>query len=289
MGREHERRYGWAEALAEDLERYLKDEPIQAKRPTMVQKIKKWARRKPAVAGLVVLSAVAILLLGVVVGGFMLFRENKEQQQIAEQAREAEAQQRQIAEAARAAEAGQRVKAERFQYFRNIALAGTAWRESNTGRLELLLDDCPPDYRHRWEWQYLKRQCHADLLTLGGHPDGGIRSLAFSPDGKRLASARAGGKVKLWDTVTGLEERTPHGHTDEAFWGGFSPDGMRLASGGVDGTVRLWQAATGREEQSPIKAHADWVVSVAFNPDGTRLASASFDQTIKVWEVATGR
>jgi hypothetical protein len=94
-------RYVAAQELADDLRRFLEDKPIKAKRSTLVQKITKWARRKPAVAGLVALSGVAVVLLAAVLSGFVLLRETEE-------ARKAEAQQRQIAEEAQREETAQR-------------------------------------------------------------------------------------------------------------------------------------------------------------------------------------
>jgi WD40 repeat protein/cell division protein FtsL len=282
------RRYETASAFAADVERYLHDEPVQACPPSAVYRVRKFARRNKMALVTAAASGVAVMalvLLGVglwINAHLQVAKETAEQQrEIAEQQRETAEQQREVAEQ-------QREEAKRFRYLQHIALAGTAWRDSNMGRLEQLLDDCPREYRHHWEWQYLKRQCHAELLTLEGHPRGGVSSVAFSPDGKRLASGSLDGTVKLWDMFAGREEHTLHGHKDEVFGVAFSPDGKRLASGGVDGTVRLWHAATGREEQR-LNAHDGWVESVAFSRDGTLLASTSFDQMIKVWDIARWR
>src|SRR2546427_3907116 len=86
-----------------------------------------------------------------------------------------------------------------------------------------------------FEWYYLWRLCHRDLFTLQ-HADL-VNTVAFSPDGKRLASGSADGIVKLWDAATGQELLTLKGHTDIVFSVAFSPDGKRLASGSLDRTV----------------------------------------------------
>ena len=112
--------------------------------------------------------------------------------------------------------------------------------------------------------------------------------MAFSPDGKRLASASQDETVKVWDAATGQETLTLKGHTSGVMSVAFSPDGKRLASASMDGTVKVWDAATGQETLT-LKGHTGPVTSVAFSPDGKRLASASADKTVKVWDAATGQ
>jgi len=105
--------------------------------------------------------------------------------------------------------------------------------------------------------------------------------VAFSPDGKRLASVSSDQTVKVWDAATGQELFTLKGHTGTVHTVAFSPDGTRLASASDDKTVKVWDARTGQEVLT-LKGHTTPIWSVAFSPDGQRLASASVD-AVKVW------
>jgi dipeptidyl aminopeptidase/acylaminoacyl peptidase/Flp pilus assembly protein TadD len=112
--------------------------------------------------------------------------------------------------------------------------------------------------------------------------------VAFSPDGKRLASAGEDSTVRLRDIATGEPALTLQGHTGWVTRVAWSPDGKRLASAGKDGTVRLWDAATGKPVRA-LRGHTGPVWSVAWSPDGKRLASAGDDGTVRLWDAASGQ
>ncbi|WP_344247601.1 protein kinase domain-containing protein [Actinocorallia libanotica] len=119
------------------------------------------------------------------------------------------------------------------------------------------------------------------------HPNE-VTSVAFSPDGKTLATGSSDGKVWLWGVAT----RTPIGkpltaHTSWITSVAFSPDGKTLATGSNDETVRLWGVATRTPIGKPLTAHTSWITSVAFSPDGKTLATGSNDETVRLWGVAT--
>jgi WD40 repeat protein/serine/threonine protein kinase len=265
IAKEPAERYATAEALAADLENYLADKPIEARRSTSPERAWRWCRRNKATAGLLAASAVALFAL-VGFGVSLIFHE---------QLRAANAEterQRGNAEAALARELT-------FRYQNLIISAERELNENATHRAEALLDECPPD-RRDWEWNYLKRQCHAELMTIECHQGGDIRSLAMSPDGRLLATGGSQhGSVKLWGIDRGEAVRTLSGHeTDEGVSCAFSPDGTRIAS--VSGSVNrpnyllVHLVANGEVVVKAQVKTCRWA-TVAFSPNGREIAVAS--------------
>jgi WD40 repeat protein len=123
-------------------------------------------------------------------------------------------------------------------------------------------------------------QTGQELLTLKGGGSG----VAYSPDGKRLASASMDNTVKVWDAQTGEEILSLKGYASYVNSVAFSPDGKRLVSASYDKTVKLWDAQTG-EELLTLEGHGgENPNGVAFSPDGHRLATGSNEGTVKIWD-----
>ncbi|MFN7759432.1 MAG: protein kinase domain-containing protein [Pseudanabaena sp.] len=109
-----------------------------------------------------------------------------------------------------------------------------------------------------------------------------VSSVAFSPDGKMIAADSDGKTIKLWN-LEGKEIQTFQGHGDPVISVAFSPDGKTIATGSYDNTVELWNLES--KEIQTFKGHSGDVYSVAFSPDGKTIASGSWDDTIKLWNL----
>jgi WD40 repeat protein len=115
-----------------------------------------------------------------------------------------------------------------------------------------------------------------------------VLATAFSPDGKRFATASARPVIQLWDPATGQTTELRTDHEGPIFAVAFSRDGKELATGGWDGTVRIWEVATGKKK-ARLEGHGEAVLAMAFAPDGRTLASGSFDRTARLWDLGSGK
>ena len=182
----------------------------------------------------------------------------------------------------------ERDRSNRLLYDANVYFAQRAAVEGGVGQARRLLEELlPPSLKdlRGFEWFHLWRVVHEEEATLSGHTSA-VNSVAFSPDGKTLATASDDNTVKLWDTASRKELTSLSGHSSAVYSVAFSPDGKSLATASVDRTVKLWDIASGRE-LATLSGHSGIVESVAFSPDGKTLASASDDQTVKLWDTAS--
>ena len=120
--------------------------------------------------------------------------------------------------------------------------------------------------------------------VMKGH-DADVKGVAFSPDGKLIASTSADQTIRLWDAETRQPIGEPmRGHEGVVLPVAFSPDGRRIVSGGADKTVRLWDVASRTQVGEPLRGHTAEVLSVAFSPDGKLIASGGTDKTLRLWD-----
>jgi WD40 repeat protein/tetratricopeptide (TPR) repeat protein len=305
--RDPSHRYQTATALAEDLGRFIEDRPIRARRIGEAERFARWCRRNPVPAGLLA----ALFLVFWVGFGLVAWewraavaeREAKEEQVVKANA----AADRALSAEKTALDAADR--AGRRLYFSLIDRARLEHQAANIAEAEAILDRCEPA-RRGWEWHFLKSLDHAELFTLRGHGEQGwVDAVAYSPDGKWIATAGGGdpfwentgkvvpGTVVVWDAETGRPAHTLRSHKHLVRQVAFNRDGRLVASSSLDGTVQLHEPATGRLVRTlvagkayvPGAPHAqDSARLLAMAPDGRRLATSSDDNAVAIWDLASG-
>jgi WD40 repeat protein len=308
LQKEPGKRYDSTAALAADLHRFVAGEPIVARPVPPWERAIKWARRRPAIAALVV--AVHVLLASLLGLGVWSYAEINRSLTKAEQLSGTEARANAKAQdQTKIAQAQTQIatkKAEDLAWEDYINRVNRAYREiqdNNVALAEDLLHGCPTE-RRGWEWHYVKRLCHSERLSVEA-PAGCISAIAFSPDGRRIAtgtggnfvSGKKGPTVVLWDRKAGQPLR-PLPATSNVVWSlAFSPDGSRLAVGGSwpHSEVEVRDVKTGEVLWAKDEPGQVAGMSVAFSPDGKMLAVGfgrySQDKIfqVRLCEVATGR
>jgi WD40 repeat protein len=257
------KRYASAEALADDLERWLHGEPIAARPVGAIERGWRWCRRNPAVASLLVLTSLS-LVLGAGVATFFAVRAGQ-------RAAEAEESERRM-RLAQAEEKAARGEAGHSSYINRITLANRAWEAGNIAFARQHLEATSPALRG-WEYRFLARLVYRPEQTFVP-PNGGVTAAVLSPDGKRIAGAN-----RVWDALTGRELFALEEPGDRPV---FSPDSKLLMTGGMKG-VWVQDAQTGRVVFTVPEGRR-----AAFSPDGKRLATAG-DNGVRVWDARTGR
>jgi WD40 repeat protein len=272
-------RYGSAEALADDLDRFLRGEPIRTRAAGLREQVVKWVKRRPVVAGLL-----AALVLLAVVSGVLVTWSYGEALQQAKNAHDER-------DAARTAENHTQealARTQRALTTSKVAQALVALRDNDPKLGLSLLEDCLPKTRF-WEWYYARRLCRGAPLTL--HDQSAFSTAVFSPDGRWIATTGVGGLV-LFDARLGAERwRRP-----DCFWApaAFSPDSSRVAAwrnrfnpvGGVaEVELRVWEVGAGKELLTiPAKQNGSGG-PIVFGADGQWLACAGINHTTAVWDL----
>jgi serine/threonine protein kinase/WD40 repeat protein len=264
------RRYGSAEALADDLHRWLAGEPVKARHTPPWERLTKWVRRRPATAALLGVSAGATVLLiaSLLFSNARILEEKEQTQQALLREREALAARTKAETAALEA-----LRIERtVSYANRVALAYAEWHDNHLSLATTALDRCPAELRG-WEWHYVNRLCRSTLLTV---PSWGL-TVAYSPDGRYLVSGAPAvdNKCGAWilDAATGKEVRLLSGLANHVCHAAFSDDARYLAAASHwqlgSGDAKVWDTATGKELFtlfSPYSFHG-----MALSPDGQRI------------------
>jgi len=295
LEKQPERRYRSAQALREDLERFLRDEPTRARPLRPSERLAKWARRRPAVAALTFVSCVAVVAI-LAAGLWYSVQMARHARELtaalgtAETRRLEAVDQRKRAEVQTALAQNSQAHTRRLLYAADLHLAHRAWLNNDPVRArELLVQYLPQqgevDLRE-FAWRYLWDKCNRPLLTLRGHL-GSVYGVAYSSDGRTVASVGADAVLRVWNAATGVLLSSLAGHEDEINSLTFSPDGKLLATASDDATVRLWDVGA-KKLLRKLDEPEGGVIGVAFSPDGQHLAACGKDKAIYVWDVAHG-
>jgi eukaryotic-like serine/threonine-protein kinase len=307
LAKEPGRRYASAGDLADDLGRYRRGEPVRARPVSRWERTARWARRHPTVAAL--LAAVVVVTVVGATGMAWAYNEAVRQRGEAQVQRDVAVREKGRADAEADAQASARRDADEARgqvELRNIAqrkalaishtlLSDAARDADDLERAWEWLQGVPVDLRS-FDWYVRCRRLQNGLFTLYGHDDI-VHCVAYSPDGRLLATGSRDGTARLWDARTGHPLLVlPHPSPVEGL--AFSPDGGRLATL-AKGVVRVRDTATGQERFTlPRQAlPAAWVL---FNPDGRTLATGHLagvviaipnqpTGTIQLWEARTGQ
>jgi WD40 repeat protein len=318
LRKEPPKRFESAQELADDLGRFLANQPIKARRVPLWEHGYKWATRHPGVATMLG------VLAAVLVGGFILLaglyanaehergvavRAGKEALEAKNEAElqktEAQKQEAIAKEAKILAEANSKKEAkaklaavEAYQrslhilYATQMSMTQKAISDGQIRRATDILHKLETENESKnlrgFEWYYLDRLCREPRMVLQGHANL-VTNVVFSRDGEKIASSSLDQKVKIWDVKTGQHLKTLEGHARPVRSLAFSDDGKLLATGSGDRTVKVWDVETGKPLQSLEGGHEDLVHSVAFSADGKLLASGGEDRAIVIWEVTSGK
>ena len=269
LEKDRRRRFETASGFAEDIERYLNEEAIQARPQSSLYRVRKFAWRHRGWVG-----TAAAILLTFLVSGIFLYRFAMDAN-IARKEAEARTVELNLSQA-KVVESLARA---------NYQLAVARWRDNQPAEAIQLLQQIPPEHRN-FEWYVDRRAFEGGYLTGFGHT-AEVISVAMTPDRKHVLSAAQNGKVIRWNADTGsIEKVFVTQHTEELRRMALSPDGTRFATCGSNNVVNMYDSRTG--EQLNAFEHSGMVRAICFSPDGTKLVGGSTDGSARLWDVDSG-
>jgi WD40 repeat protein/serine/threonine protein kinase/tetratricopeptide (TPR) repeat protein len=298
------RRYATADQMAEDLRRFLADEPILARRASAVERYLRWARRHPAIA--VLGGVLTAVLIGATIASVLVAGRMAALASVNKRAADSEHGARVAAQKAQTQAVLERQRAEHHLYIARIGQAESALRLFDSDTAQALLDQCRPEPggsdRRGWEWFYLYQWCRPELRTISLPTTADTQAVAVSPDGQLLAVGcsqpyawLSGEDPPAPAFVIGLRDGTVRhaldGHRSYVYAVSFRPDGRRLATLGAEGTIRVWDTGSGQELRAiglGARVGLEYA-GLQWSPDGQRLASAAGDGLVRIWDPETGQ
>ncbi|MFG0330464.1 MAG: protein kinase [Phycisphaerales bacterium] len=279
LAKEPARRYDDAGAFADDLKRYLRDEPITARPPSTWYQARKFAKRNQAmVAG--VAAAFVLLLVTTIISASFAVQANR----------------------ARRAESARAEEARRAAFIGNLAAAESALRDVDIIGAERFLDLITDEFRSRFEARRVRAQLDLSRLVIstksetpistGGGPmrhtpEAMIQTVEFTPDGATLVSGGNDRLVRVWDATTGEEIGRCSGHESSVQSVAVHPDGHEFASAADDGPLRIWSLAD-RVEVARLSDGDAGFTAVAYSYDGSLVAGGGADGVARVWRRDSG-
>lgn len=288
LEKDRDRRYESASAMAQDIRRYLNDEPVEAFPPSATYRLRKFASRHMTMIVTTGLVAAA-LLIGTTVSIWQAHEANDARQLADQRFSEADKQRQNAVRAAQQAQRNEEFS-QQLVYAADIKLAALAWQTGDVSRFTSLLDRHSPVAdkidRRGFEWRYLQQFGTTNFCNIATQT-GGSCVVRYSPDGKYLVTGRTDGTVCFWDGQSHKVLSIQRGHEGLVRGIDFASDGNRMASIGDDGMIRLWDLAEQKQIRS-FQAHDNHGFRVFFVLDGELLASCGEDSSVKLWNASTG-
>jgi WD40 repeat protein/serine/threonine protein kinase len=290
MAVQPEARYGSAAALAADIESWLADEPVAGVRESNAIRVSRWERRHRTflrVSGLALIAIALVATAAALAVNWARERAEQRRKQAVELGSVAEARKR---EADSERDAMRRLST-RLTFDRGLSLleqndrrAGLLWLARSLNDADGL--DAPLAHAIRTNLAAWSRSLHR-LRDCLDH-QGAVRSVAWDPAGRSIATASDDASARLWNPETGQPVGHPLVHAGPVLTLAYSPDGKTLATASQDQTARLWNAASGLAQGEAMQ-HRGPVTSLGSTSDGTTLITASGDGAVRLWDAASGQ